>query len=711
MVEGAGHLGIWDAQTGKTLVSFESSSLPFTFAALSRDADLRPVVSSPVNFTVTARPPTERELHVVGVYSGITADGGASRDHEPDHASILVDRPGRAVTLFLCAYEPVTWHISTSPDTTIEKVIVGGHYEQGVTGLESGVEVVSLWHGNGNGQYLWIGYLVDSSRFYRSVPRIYDLTGLEIASFQGDYSAPYPEPFVIDEVQDDPRLRSDYPQPVPHTEVPSRGFQMAFYRQEASSRAGNIFMRDCLLIGPRDNAGLLPAERVAMGGYRPLYYGAADHRVWKVHGPSGRVEDLDPGLDLPGLSWPMGVTFDRERDRMLLVSLGGNGYLYAYAPATEQWSVVADMAGRDLDCLEYHDRDDCLYGVTVTHMDTAKPAILRFSASGEHLGEIPLPVQPFDIGPGGYRSELVSMGDYLALLLEPNPRFPAGQEIQEGRIYLINPRSEELWLTYRRIGAVRNQPPSVRITSPSEWALFEFGEPITVRAAVHDPDGEVTAVEFLANGPRVGAGARLPEEDTFEFLWPSALVGDVHLVAEAIDASGARAMSVPVWITIGAAPPSFIVRRFPEVNPTTGWVNVELHVEPAVLMQAVAVEDQPPSEWRVSEVSHDGVYDPVTGRVKFGPFFDHEPRILAYTAQAPPGATGTFKFTGLGSADGVDSPIGGQQQIVLAGYHPADREPQDWQPVIEVPASDDWVEIDAAVGEGGTSRFYRLKSP
>jgi len=38
LVEGVGHLGIWDAQTGKNLVSFESSSLPFTFAELSRDA-------------------------------------------------------------------------------------------------------------------------------------------------------------------------------------------------------------------------------------------------------------------------------------------------------------------------------------------------------------------------------------------------------------------------------------------------------------------------------------------------------------------------------------------------------------------------------------------------------------------------------------------------------------------------------------------------
>jgi len=628
----------------------------------------------------TPQPPTPtRELHVVGVYSGITPGGGASRDHEPGDASIVVDRPGRSVTLFLSAYEPVLWHVSTSPDTIIEKVILGGYYEQGVTGLEPEVETVQRWYENGTSQYLWVGYQVDSIRFYRSVPKIHDLTGLEIASFHGVYAAPYPEPFVIDEVQDDPRLRSDYPQPLSPADVPNVGFQMAFYRESTPLRAGNILIRDCLLTGPLDNAGLLPAERVAMDGYRLLYYGAANHRVWKVEGPSGGVEDLDPGPGLPELSWPTGVTFDTERDRLLVVSLGGRGYLYAYAPATGQWTMVADMANRDLDCLEYHGPDGCLYGVAVTHMDALKPAVLRFTANGEYLGKISLPVQPSDIGPGGYRSELVSLGDYLALLLEADPRFTTSHERQESRIYLIDPVSEEVWLTYRRVGAVRNQPPSVRITSPPEWTLFDFGEPIMVRAAVDDPDGEVMAVEILADGPRVGAGTRMPGGDLFEFLWPAALVGDVHLVAEAIDASGGRAMSVPVWITIDPPSPSLVMRRFAEVDSATGRVHVELCVEPGAPAQSVAVEDRPPAGWRVSEVSHDGVYDPVTGRVKFGPFFDREPRILGYTVQASAGALGTFQFEGRGSADGVNSPIGGQQEVTLVGCHPADQDPPDWQ--------------------------------
>lgn len=632
----------------------------------------------------TPQPPTpESELHVVCVYSGRTAEGGASRDHEPGEVSVRVDRPGRVVTLLLCSYEPAMWQVFTTPDTLVERVILQGYYEQSVLGLPPEVEILSRWHQDGPGPYFWIGHEVDSSRFYRSVPKIHELTGLEIASFHGAYTAPHPEPFVLDQVQDDPRLRSDYPQPLPPDQVPRLGFQMAFYREQAPSQVGKIFIRDCVLTGLQDNVSLLPAERMAMDAYRPLYYGAAHNRVWSVYGVSNEIEELMPGPGVPEFSWATGATFDRERDRLLVATLGGVGYLYAYSPAAREWSLVADMAGRDLDCLEYHDREDCLYGVTTSHMDAVKPVILRLSAEGVPLGETPLPVFPFDIGSGGYRSELVSMGDYLALLLEPDLRFLENQDILESRIYLFDPRSEELRLTYRRMGLAGNQPPSVGIVAPSEWDSFVQGDLIRIRAAAHDPDGEVSSVDILANGPRVGVAERIPGSNLFELAWPATLAGDVHLVAEARDNGGARAMSVPVWVTIHPTPPGFVTRRFVDINFDTRRVQVELSVQPVASTQAVAIEDRPPPGWQVSGMSHDGTYDPVTARVKFGPFFDHQPRVLAYTVHAPPGAAGVFRFVGRGSADGVNSSIVGEQELVFVGYHPADRAPRDWQLLIE----------------------------
>jgi hypothetical protein len=46
-------------------------------------------------------------------------------------------------------------------------------------------------------------------------------------------------------------------------------------------------------------------------------------------------------------------------------------------------------------------------------------------------------------------SELISVGDYLVLLLEPRQFYPQSSAPQESRIYLIDPRSGQVWLTYR----------------------------------------------------------------------------------------------------------------------------------------------------------------------------------------------------------------------------------------------------------------------
>jgi hypothetical protein len=89
-----------------------------------------------------------------------------------------------------------------------------------------------------------------------------------------------------------------------------------------------------------------------------------------------------------------------------------------------------------------------------------------------------------------------------------------------------------------------------------------------------------------------------------------------------------------------------------------------------------AVEDKPPTNWPVSNISHGGVWDAATGKVKFGPFYDAEPRTLSYEVLSPVWglycALGVFCFSGQASADGVNSPIVGQQCRVLAANFPAD---------------------------------------
>jgi uncharacterized delta-60 repeat protein len=111
--------------------------------------------------------------------------------------------------------------------------------------------------------------------------------------------------------------------------------------------------------------------------------------------------------------------------------------------------------------------------------------------------------------------------------------------------------------------------------------------------------------------------------------------------------------------------------------------NIRLAASPGAQVSVYAIEDQPPTGWPVENISHDGVFDSVTGKVKFGPFFDSEPRTLSYSVLIPPGCVhgvcGLLKFSGTASTDGVNTPIIGNSVMLIAGLHPADLNPADSQ--------------------------------
>jgi hypothetical protein len=92
-------------------------------------------------------------------------------------------------------------------------------------------------------------------------------------------------------------------------------------------------------------------------------------------------------------------------------------------------------------------------------------------------------------------------------------------------------------------------------------------------------------------------------------------------------------------------------------------VAVQLGAVPPGNVQAYAVEDQPPQGWAVSAVSHGGGLDAVSGRVKWGPFFDAAPRTLTYQATPPILAGGNANFAGLASFDGLSATIAGAAQM------------------------------------------------
>ena len=78
---------------------------------------------------------------------------------------------------------------------------------------------------------------------------------------------------------------------------------------------------------------------------------------------------------------------------------------------------------------------------------------------------------------------------------------------------------------------------------------------------------------------------------------------------------------------------------------------------------AYAVEDAPPDGWTVSNINENGSWDSINKKVKWGPFFDSNPRTLTYQATPPAGQTGTKTFSGTASFDGTNVAIGGESSL------------------------------------------------
>lgn len=117
-------------------------------------------------------------------------------------------------------------------------------------------------------------------------------------------------------------------------------------------------------------------------------------------------------------------------------------------------------------------------------------------------------------------------------------------------------------------------------------------------------------------------------------------------------------------------------------------VRVQVRLE-AILPEGVAgyahaVEEFVPPGWTVGNISapSSGTYDPVTHKVKFGPFFDFQNRVLLYEIIPPANATGTYKIRGITSADGSEQEVAGEDTLLPPPLHPADLAPADRRMVI-----------------------------
>jgi hypothetical protein len=94
--------------------------------------------------------------------------------------------------------------------------------------------------------------------------------------------------------------------------------------------------------------------------------------------------------------------------------------------------------------------------------------------------------------------------------------------------------------------APANTPPTARITSPADGAVFAWKPTITISATASDADGSVTKVEFLDGTKVLGQDTSSP----YSFIWRNVQSGKHVLTVRATDNSNAQKTSAPVNITV-----------------------------------------------------------------------------------------------------------------------------------------------------------------
>ena len=346
------------------------------------------------------------ELHMVGIYEpreSRSADGLS----KSDQVLIKVNRPGVSVTLVLGSYVPTRWAIETSEGTKVDKIIASD--QNRMRG-----EVIL------NGQ--------PASVTYRKLPLAYQSVGSNFqpfheaaskaagvrngASFQGAYTATEGG-FIIDEAPSIPTLSEVEAaltaEALPASELPPT-LRSAF-EDKSTEQGAKWTLREDGFVGVDQTKKAI------------LY----------------RLP-----LDAPEVSWPMGTAFDPAGKRVWGVTLGGEGYLYQFDIAKNQWS-ARSMNNVDAGGLIFNPKTGNLI---TTPGPTGQPSYKTMDTSGKVLstleiaiGDYPGLISTYDPGNGPNPRIVPIMVDGDLLLVRADP-WPNGQPTARSKwVYLVNLQS------------------------------------------------------------------------------------------------------------------------------------------------------------------------------------------------------------------------------------------------------------------------------
>lgn len=274
--------------------------------------------------------------------------------------------------------------------TGIEQVVLGGREPQYVVGLPSGVNVVEAYLHGSSSYYFPSNRIINTPKFRNAARDLYEITGLDLSSFQGSYRPS--GPFTVDQVQDDPRLLSGYPFGTPVSELPYMHWSGVHRVSGDRPHDDYATYGDFTLAGPVESTHVrLPrnftyVEVDAEG----QYYGTENHRIFEFDPVLQTAEEMDLSSLDPRLSWACGMAYDSYRDRLIISTFGGEGMLYSYSPTANSWSTIASLNNLDLSGITYDETSDTIFACYQRHGEGIMPELIQYSAEGVLMRRITL---------------------------------------------------------------------------------------------------------------------------------------------------------------------------------------------------------------------------------------------------------------------------------------------------------------------------------
>jgi hypothetical protein len=377
---------------------------------------------------------TEPELHVVGIYHGAFPEG----PRRYGVATVRIEASARPFILALCAYDNVRWKLEIEDGVKLQKIILGGYKDQLLDAPPKGVpiEKYTVQAQSPRAFYAYRRGGDGSESYERAATILKELTSLPITTFVGEYE--YKRgPFVLGRSNPDwvrqrvlallapLHVEATAPQRAKTRQsVAAVRFQGIYWTGGAAAMQPRGELADFTVAGPIESSiRILPVHvtDLASDPRSGTLYGINGSGLFRLDLKANTATELPVEGDIPELSHACAAAFDSKRNRVVIATLGGTGYLYAYDPDKNQWSLLRDLANIDLHSLAYSAEEDCFYGLAHRFGSERRLSILKYSATGGFSDDVdfdgPISVHPMDVH--FTPLQVASVGKHLAILQAP----------------------------------------------------------------------------------------------------------------------------------------------------------------------------------------------------------------------------------------------------------------------------------------------------